>query len=314
MTHEPAAFRLDGVIWAIVAGIAAIVLAALLLSSFRIAWDSFMGPALAWLVLVGAAWFYRRRRHDPKLATALTGTAQILAFSAVAAPLSYLAASAGLPLQDGLFDAWDHALAVDWQSLLAWMNRQALLHPVFSYAYGSFTLQASTTVLMLAFSGRHLRLKTFTLAFMLTAVVTIAISAVLPAQGIWGHYGLTPADHPAISPATRELHLATFHGLRDGSVRLLMGVGSEGIITFPSLHAALAVIFILALWPVPILRWLGVTVNVLMIIATPVDGGHYVIDVIAGVILAVPCWMAAQALTGSVERPAFAGGFLRRVS
>ena len=33
-----------------------------------------------------------------------------------------------------------------------------------------------------------------------------------------------------------------FYGLRDGSYRMLVAIGSEGIISFPSLHAALAMI------------------------------------------------------------------------
>jgi hypothetical protein len=37
-----------------------------------------------------------------------------------------------------------------------------------------------------------------------------------------------------------------FLGLRDGGYRLLRGLGPEGIITFPSLHAALAVIIVAA--------------------------------------------------------------------
>ena len=97
-------------------------------------------------------------------------------------------------------------------------------------------------------------------------------------------------------PATRELHLPIFHGLRDGSFRALTGLASEGIITFPSFHAALAVIFIVALWPMPVLRWFGVVVNVLMLAATPIDGGHYFIDMVAGIVIAVLCIMAARAM------------------
>jgi membrane-associated phospholipid phosphatase len=297
MSREVAALRrLDGVIWGIAAGIAVLIFLVPLFSSFTIVWISFVVPAAVSAALALAGWFYQRR-SDVKLASALTGTAQIVAFAAVGGPLSYLAASFDWPLQDPLFDLMDRLLGFNWRSLLSWMNAHWLLHPLFWTAYASFTVQASTTVVALAFSGRHLELRTFTLAFMLAAIMTIVISAFLPAEGIWGYYALTPADHPAIRPATRELHLAIFHGLRDGSFRQLMGMGSEGIVTFPSLHTALAVIFIMALWPVPVLRWIGATVNVLMIIATPVDGGHYFIDGIAGIVLAVSCWMAAQATT-----------------
>jgi hypothetical protein len=49
----------------------------------------------------------------------LNSTAQIIAFAAVGAPLSYLAARSGFPLQDALFDSrhrdWLH---LDWTPLM----------------------------------------------------------------------------------------------------------------------------------------------------------------------------------------------------
>jgi membrane-associated phospholipid phosphatase len=75
---------------------------------------------------------------------------------------------------------------------------------------------------------------------------------------------------------------------------------SEGIITFPSFHAALGIIFIAGLWPIPVLRWIGLIVNVLMIAATPVEGGHYFIDVLAGVVIALLCQLAARRIVQAV--------------
>jgi membrane-associated phospholipid phosphatase len=286
--------RLDRLIWAMVAVVAAIVLAATAVSDFRIEWRTFAAPALACAVLVGGGWFYRRWRSDPRLASGLSSTAQVIAFAAVGAPLSYLAASANLPLQDYAFDAADRALGLDWRGLLGWMNSQTAIHSLFMLSYLSFTIQATVTVLALAFSNRLLQLRVFMLAFMLSAIVCIAISAVLPAEGTWGFYQLTAADYPAIVPATRELHLPIFHGLRDGSLRIFTGMTSEGIITFPSFHAALGVVFIAGLWSVPVLRWISAVVNGLMILATPIDGGHYFIDVLAGIAIAVLCLVAAR--------------------
>jgi hypothetical protein len=58
---------------------------------------------------------------------------------------------------------------------------------------------------------------------------------------VWGFHKLSAADYPNIVPATREIHLPVFHGLRDGSYRDLVATGAQGIITFPSLHSALAI-------------------------------------------------------------------------
>jgi membrane-associated phospholipid phosphatase len=75
-----------------------------------------------------------------------------------------------------------------------------------------------------------------------------------------------------------------------------MAVGAEGIITFPSLHAALAIIMIVAFWPVPVARWIGAVINSLMLAATPINGSHYFIDIVAGVAIAILCLIAARAL------------------
>ncbi|MCC6946514.1 MAG: phosphatase PAP2 family protein [Bradyrhizobiaceae bacterium] len=250
-------------------------------------------------MLLAGVLFYEVKRPDPRIASALGGAGQIIAFSAVGAPLSYLAASAGLPLQDTVFDSADSALGLDWRALLVWMNGFADLHPVFSLAYRTFPIQAAILVAWLAFSGRLVRLRVFMLSFFFVALATIAVSAIVPAEGVWGYYSLHASDHPAIRPVTRDLHLAIFHGLRDGSYRQLTGFGSEGIITFPSMHAAVALILALAAWPIPVLRWVFAAINVLMVIATPVDGGHYFIDIAVGLVIAALGWIAAAAL---VER------------
>lgn len=298
---DTATRRVDRVIWGLIAATSAAAALGAVAGGFSIVWTSFAAPAATSAALTSLAFFYRRR-GDARLAMSLEGTAQIMMFAAVGAPLSYLAASANLPLHDGLFDALDRAAGLDWMALLGFMNAHPALHPLFAGAYGSFPVQTTTTVLALGFSGRPRHLRTFVLAFILAALVTIVVSAILPAEGAWGYYKLSAADSPAIVPVTREIHLPFFLGLRDGSYRLLVATGAQGIITFPSLHAAVAVIFILALWPVPVIRWIALVVNILMLAATPIDGGHYFIDVLAGVAVAAACWWSARKIA-SLPRP-----------
>lgn len=289
-----AMIRLDRLIWTIIAAVALAIGTADMFGSFRIDLASYRTVAGACVVMIAGASFYMRFRTDLKLGSALSGTAQIAAFAAVAAPLSYIAASAGLPLWDDNFIIWDRQLGFDWLAWLAAMNAHPSLHLAFYLAYLSFTVQVTTTVLALAFTNHLVRLRIFILGFMLATLVTIAISALVPAQGVWGQLHLGLNDYPNIAPATQSTHLAVFLGLRDGSFRELMAQGSEGIISFPSLHAALGLLFMLAMWPVPYLRWVAVALNMLMIGATPVDGGHYFSDVIAGLVIAALCWMAAK--------------------
>jgi hypothetical protein len=234
--------RLDRLIWATVAMVAVVVIAAPLVSHFQIGWDTFIAPALACTILSAGSRFYSRWRRDPRLASGLLCTAQVIAFAAVGAPLSYIAASANAPLWDHGLDMIDRALGLDWKGLLAWMNASPAIYALLRPIYLSLTLQMTAVVLCLAFSSRFLRLRVYTLAFIIAVLISIAVSAVLPAAGAWPYYGLAGADlHivPAVSPSW-----PVFYGLRDGTFRLLVAVGSEGIITFPSVHAALAVIVV----------------------------------------------------------------------
>jgi membrane-associated phospholipid phosphatase len=135
------------------------------------------------------------------------------------------------------------------------------------------------------------------MSLVFTTLVTIAISTIMPAQGAWGHLHPSVQDYSAITPTAP--YLPVFHGLRDGTLRRLVGDGAEGIIAFPSLHTALGVLFIFALWPVRHLRWIAALLNIVMIAATPIDGGHYLCDIIAGTTIAVLCWMAVGRAFGA---------------
>ncbi len=294
--------RADRISWITILGVASVDLAAYVTGFFDIGWASFMKPLCGAVLLGIAGWFYQAVRKEPRLAIALTSTAQMIAFTSVAAPLSYIAASTALPLWDATFIAWDHHLGFDWRGWLTAMNAHTSLHSVFFLSYASIPVQVITTVIALAFIGHTSRLRIFIMSFIFATLVTIAISALMPAQGAWGHLQLSAHDYPAIVPATRDLHLPVFHGLRDGTFRSLLGEGAEGIITFPSLHAALGLLFIFALWPVPYLRWVIAALNIVMIASTPIDGGHYFSDAFAGMMIATLCWTAVRSIIKNADQ------------
>jgi hypothetical protein len=223
-----------------------------------------------------------------------------MAFAAVAAPLSYLAASVAFPLRDASFDGLDRALGLDWKGLLAVMQRWPAFFEFMRVMYLSLTVQMTAAVVLLGFTGRLTWLRVYMLAFIFAALVTIAVSAVLPAEGAWLYYGFSrEAGAVPVSYSSWPVFL----GLRDGSYRLIMAIGAEGIITFPSLHAALAVILIAALWPVPVARWIGAGVNTLVLAATPIDGSHYFVDVLAGIGIAIMSLAAARTLAVRFAAP-----------
>jgi PAP2 superfamily len=68
-----------------------------------------------------------------------------------------------------------------------------------------------------------------------------------------------------------------------------------GIVTFPSFHAAASIIYLWALWPIWWLRPVSLFVNGLLLLSTPIHGGHYFIDVFAGIAMVFICiWIVRR--------------------
>jgi len=222
-----------------------------------------------------------RYRHDPRIAPALRCAALLLVFQAAAACLSYLLIALAPPLTDATLARWDAALGIDWRVLRqSQAALPALAQIVLSAAYDSGLPQILAVVLYLGFSGRGDRLHDFMNRYAAVTLLVILLSAPIPAAGAFKHFGVGPVAD-----------LWHFEALRDGGLRTLSLQAMQGLISMPSLHAAMAMLLAHALFATP-LRWPALALNALMLAATPVLGGHYVVDVIAGtaVAAAVIAW------------------------
>ena len=89
----------------------------------------------------------------------------------------------------------------------------------------------------------------------------------------------------------------------DPSVPAILMTQVNGLITFPSFHAALGLILIYVTRGIRVLFPISLGLNVLMIAATPTVGGHYFVDVLAGLavvplaIMLVRCWNREKSTT-----------------
>ncbi|KRE02130.1 hypothetical protein ASE63_07075 [Bosea sp. Root381] len=285
--------RANRVAWSVIALVLAADLVWLSFASLSVAPLSLAGPLAAAAALAAAAWYYRTKRAETKLADALDCTGQMTAFMAGGALLSYLMATLGLPLQDAAFQAADRALGLDWLAYLKAVDARPWLGTLFSLAYASFIPQVLILILGLCFTGRGDAARIMVLAMILSGAVTIVISGFLPAMAMFVHLGLGPADYPNLSPGASFVHVADMQALRAGAPFTLDIGRAEGIITFPSYHAALGLIMLLAACAHPWLRWPFVLLNLAMIAATPIDGGHYFVDVLAGLAIAWAAHLAA---------------------
>lgn len=297
-TTLPGETRTTPIAWTLILGLLTIDLLWLAFTQVSIEPASLALPLGAGAALLAGSRFYSKRRGEPRVADALECISQIVTFSAAGAVLSYLVITPGLPMQDALFDRLDKALGLDWLGYLAWLNRNAWLAPMLTAAYQSFLFQVIIVVLTLSFSGNGIAARTMILAMMLSAVVIIAISGLLPARSTFAFFNLSPADYPNLHPAAAFIHLPDLMALHADTPLHVDLRQAHGIITFPSYHAALGLLLLIGGWQNLWLRWPSLVINLAMIAATPIDGGHYFVDVLAGLAIAAASYAGARHLIG----------------
>jgi hypothetical protein len=158
-------------------------------------------------------------------------------------------------------------------------------------------------VLLLVFAGKPQRLYAFISMMMVALAITSVTALFLPALGPYEFFNLTQADHPHISLLTEAKMTAPIQWLRAADFSVPVPPATVGLISFPSYHAATALIYIWAAWRVPYARWAVLILNAAMLAATPVQGSHYFVDVAAGIVIAlgtiVVTRRAYAALSGS---------------
>jgi hypothetical protein len=306
-THAPDGGSAPDSAWAVLLLSTLLVLALQIGQPFALTLRGLALPLTCVVGLGALAAFYRHLRPDVRLCAMLTALQQMVLFSMIGAFLSYMVAARGGPYWDADFAAWDGALGLDWMSWLRWLDMRPWLAMPLRLAYASLMPQMAALIVILGLTGAIADLRTTILAAMIAGLCAVIVSGFVPAQAAYSYLNLSPADYPNLRPAAAFAHVADLEALRAGTLRSLSVSELEGIITFPSYHGALAIVFGWGFWRVPLraVRWAGVLLASMTLIATPVDGGHYFVDVLAGAVIALASlWLARRAVRWRAALPA----------
>ncbi len=250
-------------------------------------------PAILSLLALGGALAIGRYSARPRLAAGARAFLQMTLFTLFGVVLAYALAAKSGTLWDARLAAADRAVGFDWPVVLALLDQCPPLIWLLGLAYHSLTVQMIVVIVALSGMGKFDTLRTMVCAAILSGFVTILISGLTPAMGNL----FDPARYVHLWPSIAWMEQGLISGLRDGSLRVLDLTMLMGIVSFPSFHATLAAIFIWAFGAMPRLAGPGRGWAILTIVATPVFGGHYGVDVLMGLLLAPPAIVAAQRLT-----------------
>jgi hypothetical protein len=243
-----------------------------------IIWAYALGIALSWSVAPVLAFtstialLYSTLRPNELIATLFQSATEIMLSFCVVGALTYLCYASNLAAVDEYLSAADRMLFFDW---LAWkrvFDEHRLVNAVFSFCYWSLAPQIMIAAIFLSATNRTGRLKEFTFVFVITLVSCGIIAVTFPSDSACALYGVD----------VEACRLDTIRELRAGHLSEIAFGQTKGIITFPSFHAASALIFIWVSRGIPLVFLSSLAINTLMFFATPIIGGHYLVDVIAG--------------------------------
>jgi hypothetical protein len=231
---------------------------------------------ILFLIVISLFYFYTGR--DKRIMALAHFGAQLFSLYGAMILLIYLAVTTKAPLADDAFDALDKSLGLDWVAWAAWVRAHSILRWGLFIAYSSLPLQVLLCYIYNAHTRDNWRNSEIWWLTFISLLVTIVISAMIPATNPYVYYGLRGAGH--------FLHMQHFLGLRDGTIHVMKHVNDEGLIQLPSFHTILA---IMLTYNLRHNRWLfaiAVVLNTALILACPSEGSHYFVDLIAGAVVA----------------------------
>lgn len=279
--------------------IAAVGACALLLWSAGLSIDPFAHSNIPYYVVLALGplvrgWCLRdRRRWSLVLADVVEYYTLFMALALIGAVSSYPIAAMSQGFADAGLQRVDELLQFDW---LAWYRTVAAhrsLQLLGIAAYQSIFLTPALLLGWFALTGQRRQAHRFLAAFAIAAVLTLAIYSQMPAVGPFAYLWHEPISYmpvselwqPDLIPALRA-HTLTVVDL--GQLR--------GLVSAPSFHAASATLYIAGAQKCGPLRWWLTALPCAMLLSTPVEGTHYLIDLILGAGLALVAWFLATLL------------------
>jgi membrane-associated phospholipid phosphatase len=239
---------------------------------------------LAGSIVLGAALVICRRwktfpRTTHRLAHLTRTVLALVLFTNAVSILSFiLTGILPLPRWDEALATADRALGLNWLDMYQWLIRHPVIEASAHAVYNSLDREMLILLVALELLGHHSQARAFLLWFMVSTILTLGIGALIPAAGAFVYYHLPVASTIG--------YVSQWADLRDGTLRTINPFNYQGLVVFPSFHATLAVLCACAAWRLRILKIPLLALNLLIILSSPASGGHYFIDIIAGIILA----------------------------
>lgn len=214
-------------------------------------------------------------------AVMLQGTGFLLMAWVALRVFNHLSMTISFAYVDQLLSRWDESLGFDWISYFRFVESSHVIETVLRHCYTSLTPLSLIAYFILAFQVDLRKAAFFLETFFVVAVVCTVIGMFFPAKAAVATYIGASADFSAFGKRPGLYHLTYLERLRETPNIILDLRHLPGLVTFPSFHTAAGVVLA---WSFrrSALFWPVIGYVVMMIASTPVFGGHYFVDLLAG--------------------------------
>jgi membrane-associated phospholipid phosphatase len=269
--------------WAIILVVAVSDAILLAETTFRLEASAELGMLEGLIPLAVVLVICRRWRSFPRtthrLAHLTRTVISLVLFTNAVSILSYiLTGILPLPSWDGALATADRALGLNWLDMYQWITRYPAIEASARAAYMSLGPEMLILFFALEMLGHHNQARAFLRWFIVSVITALAIGTLIPAAGAFVYYHLPVASTTG--------YVSQWADLRNGTLRTINPFDNQGLVVFPSFHTVLAVLCAYAARPLRILKIPLLALNLLIILSSPAMGGHYFVDIVAGIILA----------------------------
>lgn len=266
----------------------------ILSSGQKVFYFAYSAQAVFAVLMFGLSFIYRRRGRSERIATVTMCTGLFMIFTSAMALLNYLFLPNLRPTLDLWLVSLDAKLGYNWVEAVTWSVSHPWLNDILGYAYLSNLYQIVVLIVMLGFSGRIYALHSMVLALTLSGTVTVLFWIMFPSIGPSALFQLPESVTSVSTQVVGTVYGKELTELLYNGTDIIMPNDARGLISFPSFHTVMA---LAGIWYSRSIKWLFpffLLLNLAVLPAVLVHGGHHLVDIPAGIAVFALCAWATE--------------------
>ena len=237
--------------------------------------------------LLSLGFFYRLSGRSERIASATICAGMFIFYSLCISMFNYQLLPLWREPIDLTINQIDQMFGYHWPSVIEWAGQHPTFNKIVRIAYISTIPQFAAIVVILGLSGRIKELHVLIASVTITGTFTICFWGLFPSLGAQSLYELPDALEYLVSPVVGSQYGAEMVRMTQEGPGLISPKNIKGLVGFPSYHMVLAMTAVYAArnvkWVFPV--YLGL--NALILPGIYMHGGHHMIDLPAGMLVAI---------------------------